>query len=106
MANINPNAVDANGVYIPNTPLYGVPGCSVECDIFSFDRNIKTPYIENYNLNLQQQLSSKAVLQVGYVGSQGHRLFRFFDINQPNQATITAADHGCNCINRSSERRT
>ncbi len=99
MANINPNAVDANGVYIPNTPLYGVPGCSVECDIFSFDRNIKTPYIENYNLNLQQQLSSKAVLQVGYVGSQGHRLFRFFDINQPNQATITAADQGCNCIN-------
>jgi hypothetical protein len=26
------------------------------------------------------------------VGSQGHRLFRFFDINQPNQAAITAAD--------------
>ncbi len=32
------------------------------------------------------------VLQVGYVGSQGHRLFRFFDINQPGQAAITAAD--------------
>ncbi len=94
MANINPNAVDANGVYIPNTPLYGVPGCSVECDIFSFDRNIKTPYIENYNLNLQQQLANKVVLQVGYVGSQGHRLFRFFDINQPSQATITACDLG------------
>jgi hypothetical protein len=48
--------------------------------------------MENYNLNLQQQLSSKTVIQVGYVGSQGHRLWRFFDISQPNQATITATD--------------
>ena len=36
--------------------------------------------------------SSNAVLQVGYVGSQGHRLWRFFDISQPSQAQITAAD--------------
>jgi hypothetical protein len=92
MANLNPNAIDANGVYIPGTPFYGTPGCTVECDIFSFDRNIKTPYMENYNVNLQHQLSSKVALQVGYVGSQGHRLFRFFDLNQPSQAAITAAD--------------
>ena len=94
MANLNPAAVDANGVYIPNTPIYGTPGCGVECDIFSFDRNIKTPYMENYNFNIQHQFSSKMSLQVGYVGSQGHRLFRFFDINQPSQATITACDLG------------
>ena len=66
--------------------------CSYECDVFAFDRNIKTPYMENYNFNIQQQLSSHAVLQVSYVGSQGHRLWRFFDINQPNQAAITASD--------------
>ena len=29
--------------------------------------------MENYNLNIQQQLNSKTVLQLGYVGSQGHR---------------------------------
>jgi len=48
--------------------------------------------MENYNLNIQQQITSKVALQVGYVGSQGHRLFRFFDINQPSQASITACD--------------
>jgi hypothetical protein len=48
--------------------------------------------MENYNLNIQQQLFSRVVLQVGYVGSQGHRLFRFRDINQPTQAAIDAAD--------------
>ncbi|HET8825803.1 MAG TPA: TonB-dependent receptor [Terriglobales bacterium] len=99
MANINPAALDGSGAYIPGTPLYGTPNCNFECDIFSFDRNIKTPYIENYNLNLQQQFSKNLVLQLGYVGSQGHRLFRFFDINQPSQATITAEDTACNCIN-------
>ncbi|MGA7908233.1 MAG: hypothetical protein WCA16_12570, partial [Candidatus Sulfotelmatobacter sp.] len=99
MANVNPAAIDGNGLYIPNTPFYGVPNCGVECDIFSFDRNIKTPYMENYNLNIQHQFSSKVSMQIGYVGSQGHRLFRFFDINQPSQATITAEDLACNCIN-------
>ncbi len=99
MAQINPAALDVNGAYIAGTPLYGVPDCSFECDIFSFDRNLKTPYIENYNVNVQQQFNRNLVLQVGYVGSQGHRLFRFFDINQPSQATITAEDTACNCIN-------
>src|SRR5580698_5342169 len=87
MANSNPAAFGTNGdagrepVYIPNTPIYGTPGYTVECDTFSFDQHIKTPYIENYNLNIQQQLGRNVALQVGYVGSQGHRLFRFFDIN-------------------------
>jgi hypothetical protein len=99
MANLNPAAVNGSGVYQQGVPLYGTPGCGVECDIFSFDRNIKTPYMENYNLNFQQQIGSKVTVQIGYVGSQGHRLFRFFDLNQPSQATITAADSGCNCIN-------
>lgn len=83
----------AAGSIVSGQPIYGAPSCgSVECDIFSFDRNIRTPYMENYNLNIEQQLASKVVLQVGYVGSEGHRLFRFRDLNQPSQAAITAAD--------------
>jgi hypothetical protein len=85
----------ATGTIASGVPTYGAPSClSLECDVFAFDRNIKTPYMENYNLNFQQQLSSKAVLQIGYVGSQGHRLWRFFDINQPSSATINACDLG------------
>jgi hypothetical protein len=78
----------------PNTPIYAAPTCSggAECDIFAVDQKIKTPYMENYNLNIQQQITSKVALQVGYVGSQGHRLWRFFDINQPNQAAINSCD--------------
>ncbi len=88
------------GTIVAGQPVYAATtGCSFECDAFTFDRNIKTPYMENYNLNIQQQLSSKAVLQLGYVGSQGHHLWRFFDLAQPSTAQINAADIACNCIN-------
>ncbi len=68
-------------------------------DAFTVSRNLRTPYVYNYNLNIQQQLTSKTVLQVGYVGSIGRKLFFFRDINQPTHADITAADLACNCIN-------
>ena len=63
-------------------------------DFFGTDPNIRTPYVQNFNLNLQQQLGSKMVLQIGYVGSKGTKLFRFRDLNQPTQAQITAFDLG------------
>jgi len=88
-AGLNP----ASATITPGVPLYGPSDCSVvECDIFAVDRHIKTPYMENYNLNIQQELTTKMVLQLGYVGSQGHRLFRFFDINQPTPQAIFATD--------------
>ena len=81
------------GSILPNQPVFGTPGCSnLECDSFVIDPNIRTPYMENYNLNLQHQLARQVSLQVAYVGSQGHRLFRFRDINQPSQAAITNSD--------------
>ena len=83
----------ATGSIVSGVPAYGTPSCAaLECDTFAFDRNIKTPYMENYNLNIQQQIGAKMMVQVGYVGSQGHRLWRFFDINQPSSATINAVD--------------
>jgi hypothetical protein len=92
------NAASATGdPILPGVPVYGEVGCSPECDIFAVDPRMKTPYMENYNINIQQQLTNKTTLQIGYVGSQGHRLFRFYDINQPNQAAITAADCNPDC---------
>ena len=102
--NIGPAAIlstsAVGGAIVKGSPVYApTTTCTFECDVFGFDRNIKTPYMENYNLNIQQQLTSKAVLQLGYVGSQGHRLWRFFDLSQPSTAAINAADVACNCIN-------
>ncbi len=93
------NSLANGGAIVAGQPIFGdETGCNFECDVFSFDRNIKTPYMENYNINFQQQLSNHAVLQLGYVGSQGHRLWRFFDLNQPSSTTINAVDLACGCI--------
>ena len=100
---IGPNPIYSAGVtgtIAADAPLFGdESACNFECDTFAFDRNIKMPYMENYNLNVQQQVNSHTMVQLSYVGSQGHRLWRFFDLSQPSQAQVTAADLGCGCIN-------
>jgi hypothetical protein len=58
-------------------------------DVFTVDPKIRTPYIQVYNLNIEQELTKKMALQIGYVGSAGRKLFRYVDINQVNPATGT-----------------
>jgi hypothetical protein len=72
------------------SPVY--TGYGPEGDFFFVDPHMRTPYVQNFNLNIQQQIGSRVMAQVGYVGSKGTKLFRFLDINQPSQAQITAAD--------------
>jgi len=102
------NAIGPNPIFITtalNTPtlVSGVPiftgvvpgAGNSTTDAFTVAPNLRTPYVYNYNLNLQQELFRNTVLQVGYVGSAGRKLFRFRDINQPSQAQITAIDTFC-----------
>ncbi len=76
--------------FAPGSPVYG--GFSPVGDAFGVDPHMRTPYMENYNFNIQQSLGSHATLQVGYIGSAGRKLYRFVDLNQPTQAQITSAD--------------
>ena len=83
----------------PNGPVFDAAGASPNAEFFGADPKMRTPYVQNFVLNVQQALGAKTVLQVGYVGTKGTKLFRFRDINQPSQAQITAADLECDCIN-------
>jgi outer membrane receptor protein involved in Fe transport len=82
----------ASGALDPNFPVYDPNTTGPGFEFFGADPNLRTPYTQNFNLNLQQGLGSKAVFQVGYVGTKGTKLFRFRDIDQPSQAQITAFD--------------
>jgi Carboxypeptidase regulatory-like domain/TonB dependent receptor/TonB-dependent Receptor Plug Domain len=90
-ASANPGPITAG------FPVYGF--ARPMGDAFGVDPHIRTPYMQNFNLNFQQELTRKTVFQIGYVGSNGHKLFRFRDINQPTQGQIDAADLACTCIN-------
>ena len=89
-------------VLAPDSPVFVR---DVTSDVSTVPRNLRTPYVYNYNLNLQQELFRDAVLQVGYVGSAGRKLLRLRDLNEPTQAQITAADQACTCINDGNLRK-
>jgi Carboxypeptidase regulatory-like domain len=42
--------------------------------MFLNDWGRRTPYNEQYTLNIQRELSGSTVLEIGYLGTQGHRL--------------------------------
>jgi len=79
-----PGPCSGSNIPIPNSSLCAPPVFSNfgATDIFTVDQNIRTPYVQNYNFNIQQQLASGIALQVGYVGSAGRKLFRYRDLNQ------------------------
>ena len=52
-----------------------------------FQPHLRTQYSAQYNLNIQRQLTPDLVLQLGYVGSQGHRLLASHDVNYGNAQT-------------------
>ncbi|MBI3652092.1 MAG: TonB-dependent receptor [Acidobacteria bacterium] len=50
---------------------------------FTFQRDLRTPYTQQYNVNLQQQLGASRIFEIAYVGAKGTKLFSARDINQP-----------------------
>jgi Carboxypeptidase regulatory-like domain/TonB dependent receptor/TonB-dependent Receptor Plug Domain len=84
----------AGTALVAGCPAFAPPSAP-QGDITTVDRHLRTPYLYNFNLNIEQQLANKVALQVGYVGSAGHHLLRFRDINQPSQSAITASDNAC-----------
>jgi hypothetical protein len=52
------------------------------CDILGVDRKLRTPYVINWTLNLQQALWNTASVQVAYVGNHGVKIYSIRDINQ------------------------
>src|SRR5205814_3662934 len=75
-----------------NGPIYGnISSSAINCDpvtgspcpIMSVDRNIKTPRVWNWTLNLQHSFTPNLSLEIAYVGNHGGSLTGIRDINQP-----------------------
>jgi hypothetical protein len=71
--------------YGPGVPIFGKASGSLpttDITIFAVDPNLRTPYVQHYNLNLQHELRPGTVFQAAYVGSNGVKLYRLRDLNQ------------------------
>ena len=74
-----------NGVPIFGTspqPPYGA---------FAVSQDLKLPYVENFNVNLEQAFGPTTIAQIGYVGTRGHRLALMRDINAPTPSAAGLA---------------
>jgi hypothetical protein len=51
---------------------------------FTFQRNLRTPYVQQRNFSVERQLGSSSVVELAYVGTKGTKLIDNRDINQAN----------------------
>ena len=84
------NIVISNG-----TPLFpnlsqALAGAGIT-SISTFDQHFRPAYMQTYDLNIEQQLTSAVIWQVGYVGTKGTHLLGIFDINPgaPNSVGVS-----------------
>ena len=48
----------------------------------SYQRDLQTPWMEHWNVNVQRQVGQTRSLEIGYAGSRGHDLISARDLNQ------------------------
>jgi hypothetical protein len=84
----NPQGGELTGIQNPK------PGSPVDWSIFrpillfgEFQPHMRTQYSDQYNFTIQRELARDIVLQVGFVGSQGHRLLATTDLNRATPQT-------------------
>jgi len=85
-ARLGLSSADVPNLSYPITPFLGLlqdQGASPK----GIDRHRKDLYFENWDLMIQRQLGHGFIGQVGYVGSEGHRLFSPKATNLINPAT-------------------
>jgi len=107
--------LDQTGTANPN-PFNGIlnppRGTSIDWASFrsillfgEFPKVLRPQYSDQYNLTIKRELPGNILFQIGYVGTQGHRLLASYDINHGNPQTcndlqaisVAASDSGLTC---------
>ena len=98
-ATLEPDSDAMSAAWKSGAPVFGdlSPNnlsCSSDapCPVFGLSKNLSTPYVMNWNANLQQEVWRNAALMVAYVGNKGTRLYNIRDINQNIYANDTVGD--------------
>ena len=52
------------------------------------DRKARTPYVQHFNADVQYEFFRNTILQIGYIGSRGVKLFRSVAVNQARIASL------------------
>lgn len=84
---------DANGANNATDPATGLPTRGNIAETFEFravDRDLRTPYVQQWNLGFQYELAKDLLFEARYVGTKGTKLLQAtafnqgYDLNDPN----------------------
>jgi hypothetical protein len=66
----------------PSAPILTLPATR-STNLFLASPDLRTGYVMSYALNVQRELFRSTILQIGWVGNRGVKLFMDQDVNQP-----------------------
>ena len=95
---VTPNIPGLSPVSYPTIPFNG-PNLGKASSTPGFDYNSSTtPYVMQYNLNIQREIAKGTVFNIGYVGSKGVHLMTQVNLNPP---LVCLASEGPHCASPS-----
>ena len=99
--NVSVNAPGLPPVTYPVIP-FGGPNVGAPSSTPGFDYNSNTtPYVMQYNFNIQREIAKGTVFNIGYVGSKGVHLMTQIQMNPP---TVCLASEGPHCASPSAAK--
>ncbi|MGH9841621.1 MAG: hypothetical protein ACREEM_22955, partial [Blastocatellia bacterium] len=87
----------ADGTPNPIDPQTGLPTLGNIAETFEFravDRNLRTPYVQQWNLGVQYEIAKDLMIEARYIGSKGTKLLQAvsftqgYDLNDPNAPDV------------------
>ncbi len=90
------NPACGDGVNNPNPSVYQV--APSPCEIYGVNPNIRTPYVSNWNLDIQRAITNNLSIDVGYVGNHGTKLLGKLNVNQPVPGAGWTAAAKASCV--------
>lgn len=66
----------------PGAPVLRLPSTR-STSIVVFNPKLRTGYVQSYSLMVQREVSRNTVIELGYVGTRGTKMFMDLDYNQP-----------------------
>ncbi len=95
----NPGPISTDNLF-PAITFGPVQRSTLQSSLYQFlPDTYKVPYVQDWSLDIQRQLTNNMTLDVNYEGNKGTRLFERLNINQPTQCTLS---RGCDPLHQTS----
>lgn len=75
----------------PGVPIFGLGTPKPPFNVNAVAQNLKPQNLQEWNLNVEQELNPRLVFTLGYVGTKGTHMWQLLDLNQPTVGASATA---------------